>query len=121
MTAALTVAPSTDPPAPPTCGDGSGRHGRHPAPLATMLAVIARIASHAGGVQTLTITEPGQRIAVMVGDGAAWVRWSDALFPSADAAVTATVAPGASHYGLRSVEGTLHGWSVGVHLARNPR
>lgn len=107
--AALTApdAPATAPPAPAGCGDGT-QHDRHPAPLATMLAVLGRIASHAGGVRTMTITEPGQRVAVMTDDQATYWSWCTEVFGPDVQVVDDRTAGG--------TEGCLHGWSVAVYL-----
>jgi hypothetical protein len=110
--AALTDAPDEPDTAPTGCGEGSDEHGRHPAPLATMLAVLGRVASHAGGVMTMTVTEPGQRVAVMVGDRPAYARWCRELFGP-------DVEPGE---GVQTgTEGCLHGWSIAVYLSRPAR
>jgi hypothetical protein len=112
MTQALTAPADPDTaPQPGRCGDGD-EHGRHPAPLATMLAVLGRVASHAGGVQTMTVTEPGQRVAVMLDDRPAYMRWCRELF-GPDVEPGEGTEPG--------TEGCLHGWSIAVYLSRRAR
>ncbi len=74
----------------------------HPAPLATMLAVLGRIASHAGGPLTLTVTEPGQTIHVTLDCRDRYAAWVTEL--AADALVVGTHPFEAST--------CLHGWSM---------
>lgn len=107
MTAAALTAPADPVTAPAGCGDGA-QHGRHPAPLATMLAVLGRIASHAGGVRTMTITEPGQRVAVMADDRRTYELWCREVF-GPDVEIVTDRSTGGT-------EGCLHGWSVAVYL-----
>lgn len=101
----VTAPPAPDTTAPPVdtgCGD-DGHH--NPAPLATMLAVLGRIASHAGGVHVIGITEPGQRVVVEVAGTEHYGAWVREL--AADTLVCGTTTP-------FECDACLHGWSLTV-------
>lgn len=85
---------------------------RNPAPLATMLAVLGRIASHAGGPLTLTVTEPGQTIYIAVETGELYDAWCREIAADGQA-MHGTPTP------FEAVT-CLHGWSLTL-IMRRPR
>jgi hypothetical protein len=103
-------APALPLTAPPPTGGGD-RKPCTPAPVETMLAVLARIASHAGrDPLSLTITQPGHAVDVNVRDRAqydAW-RWYVAeqgpLVRGDDLGLTG------------ESEASLHGWRLRLRL-----
>lgn len=75
MTAVAMPAPAVLDPPPPEPGEHGGGDQPTPAPVGTILAVMARIASHAGDPLSVTITEPVHAITVNVGDRKTYTAW----------------------------------------------
>lgn len=75
MTAIAMPAPARLDPPPPIVHDDDGDPGRPPAPGSSMLAALARIASHAGEPLSATVTQPLHAITVNLADRQAYAAW----------------------------------------------
>lgn len=84
-----------------------------PAPIETMLAVLARTASHAGPALSVTLTEPTHTVVVNVCDSSAFAAWR-ATLPTGGSLVR-----GDALGVLAEAEAHLYGWLMRVRVA-NP-
>lgn len=101
--------PVTPPPA--TGGHGGGR-GR-PAPVQTMLAVIARIASHVAlDPASVTMTQPTKTVDVNLADRESYLAWRGQV-EQVDNAVVHADELGTVHESTT----VLHGWVVRLRIA----
>lgn len=108
MTAIAMPAPLVQVPVPPP--GASGDPHQPPAPVATMLAVVGRIASHAGDPLSVTATEPTHTIAAHVPTRETYIDWCREL--DTEATVVTTDSLGT----LARATAMLHGWRVDVQL-----
>lgn len=108
MTSVALPAPVRLDPAPPGCDGGSGRS---PAPMATIVAVLARITSHIGDALSITVTAPTHAIVVNVADTEQYRAWCD------EVAAGGMLVRG-DDLGTRSESwAVLHGWHMIIQVA----
>ncbi|MEV4122904.1 hypothetical protein [Micromonospora sp. NPDC049645] len=108
MTALAMPAPLVQVPVPPP--GVSGDPHQPPAPVATMLAVVGRVASHAGDPLSITVTEPTHTIAAHVPTHGTYVDWCRELDTAATVVTTDTLGT------LVRASAMVHGWRVDVQL-----
>ena len=111
MTPVTLPAPVRLDPAPPTAAGGDGRHT--PAPMATILAVIARITSHIGDALSITVTAPTHAIVVNVAGYEQYRAWCG------EVAVGGTLVRGDDLGAGAESWAVLHGWHMIIRVVRS--
>jgi hypothetical protein len=111
MTALAMHVPALLDPPPPIPREGDGDGGGQPAPGATILAVLGRVASHAGDPLSVTVTAPTHAITVNVDGRDPYIAWCREL-------VTDDTIVSDDQLGvLARSTSRLHGWSLTVQIA----
>lgn len=103
-TTALTAAPTSSAPT----------GAPQPAPVETMLAVLARISSHAGDPVSVTVTAPSRTIDVNVDDSAQYAAWR-----TGTGADLSSIVRGDELGTLTETSTDLYGWHLRVRV-HNP-
>lgn len=110
MTTIVLPAPLVQRPGPPPPG-AAGAPDQPPAPSSTMLAVVGRLASHAGEPMSTTVTAPTHTVAVHVPDRQTYAGWCREL----DTVVTASSTDALGT--VTTATAMLHGWRLDVRLS----
>lgn len=110
MTAVAMPAPAVLEPIPPA-GAGGGDEPPTPAPVGTILAVMARIASHAGDPLSVTVTEPVHVITVNVADQRSYTAWRLVIRAGGVCVLGDDLGTLSMSYA------DLHGWQLVVQIA----
>jgi hypothetical protein len=110
MTAVLMPAPAILGP-PPADDHADGDPRRNPAPVATILAVLGTIASHAGDPTSVTVTEPVHAITVNVDDRQRYAAWREMTASTGELVRD-------DHLGvLARSQAQRYGWLITVQIA----
>lgn len=88
----------------------AGRRGRLPAPMATILAVLGRVASHAGDPQSITVTEHVHAINVNTADPEQHTAWCREVSIDGPVVEPTRVGPFAES------TAALHGWLLTISV-----
>lgn len=112
MTAVTMPAPAVLQTPPPSSTDGGDGDRRRPAPVASILAALARLSSHAGDPATMTVTGTGHAAGIAVDGREQYLAWRRML------AAGGAILHGDDDGALCESQAVLHGWALTLRIVR---